>query len=303
MAGGKLSPRQKMINMMYLVLLALLAMNITTEVLDAFDVLAKELQVSATEANSANKSFSESMKEEIQDEIENEGKEDNKGLLTDTIPMIRKQTLDAISIIDRHIKEMERLGDKDSITGELKKKDQIEDNHRYWMGEGDAEGANKIEGFGPRGGGEAFTLRDDIDAYSRWMVDLYNANLKGDGADERKLKIDEYLLQDHVKRKANGEPNPQFNETWESYHFKGPVGANIAFLEALKAQVYSREKELLNLLNERLGVATFKVDKVVPIDAPVSAIVPAGLQYETRLYVAMSSSQIKPNFNSYLTLI
>ena len=43
MAGGKLSPRQKMINMMYLVLLALLAMNISKEVLDAFDVLSAEL--------------------------------------------------------------------------------------------------------------------------------------------------------------------------------------------------------------------------------------------------------------------
>jgi len=29
MAGGKLSPRQKMINMMYLVLMALLALNVS----------------------------------------------------------------------------------------------------------------------------------------------------------------------------------------------------------------------------------------------------------------------------------
>src|SRR6187549_3701244 len=36
MAGGKLSPRQKMINMMYLVLTALLALNVTKEVINAF---------------------------------------------------------------------------------------------------------------------------------------------------------------------------------------------------------------------------------------------------------------------------
>ena len=36
MAGGKLSPRQKMINMMYLVLTALLALNVSREVMDAF---------------------------------------------------------------------------------------------------------------------------------------------------------------------------------------------------------------------------------------------------------------------------
>ena len=43
MAGGKVSPRQKMINMMYLVLTALLAMNVSREVLDAFyDVMVSQ---------------------------------------------------------------------------------------------------------------------------------------------------------------------------------------------------------------------------------------------------------------------
>ena len=37
MASGNLSPRQKMINMMYLVLTALLALNVSKEVLDAFE--------------------------------------------------------------------------------------------------------------------------------------------------------------------------------------------------------------------------------------------------------------------------
>jgi gliding motility-associated protein GldM len=36
MAGGKLTPRQKMINMMYLVLTALLALNVSSEILNAF---------------------------------------------------------------------------------------------------------------------------------------------------------------------------------------------------------------------------------------------------------------------------
>jgi gliding motility-associated protein GldM len=36
MAGGNLSPRQKMINMMYLVLTALLALNVSKEILDSF---------------------------------------------------------------------------------------------------------------------------------------------------------------------------------------------------------------------------------------------------------------------------
>ncbi|MBA6155749.1 gliding motility protein GldM [Tenacibaculum sp. S7007] len=48
MAGGKLSPRQKMINLMYLVFIAMLAMNMSKEVLSAFGLMNEKL----TEANS-----------------------------------------------------------------------------------------------------------------------------------------------------------------------------------------------------------------------------------------------------------
>ena len=41
MAAGKLSPRQKMINMMYLVLTALLALNVSKEVLNSFFEVSK----------------------------------------------------------------------------------------------------------------------------------------------------------------------------------------------------------------------------------------------------------------------
>lgn len=44
MAGGKLPPRQKMIGMMYLVLTALLAMNVSKEILNAFIVINKGIE-------------------------------------------------------------------------------------------------------------------------------------------------------------------------------------------------------------------------------------------------------------------
>lgn len=298
MAGGKVSPRQKMINMMYLVLLALLAMNISKEVLDAFDVLSAELSYSATVANDSNVDFVERMKEEIKGEIDNEGKKDNEGLLNDTLPMVRKMTSSVIDTINKHIEEMYILGNQDSVTGELAKKDELDKNYKYWLGQtGEAQLENRNE-FGPRGAGKAKNLRDLIDGHTREMIKIYNSNLRGEGSKERQIDVEEFLLKDHVELTATGEPNKEYNESWEQHNFKGPVVANIAYLQALKSKVFAREKDLLNLLNERLGVATFKVDKVVPIDAPISTIVPAGLPFQTRLYVAMSSSQITPKFSS-----
>jgi hypothetical protein len=47
MAGGKETPRQKMIGLMYLVLMALLALNVTKEVLDAFVAIEENVQKAA----------------------------------------------------------------------------------------------------------------------------------------------------------------------------------------------------------------------------------------------------------------
>ena len=46
MAGGKLSPRQKMINLMYLVFIAMLAMNMSKQVLSAFGFMNEKLDAS-----------------------------------------------------------------------------------------------------------------------------------------------------------------------------------------------------------------------------------------------------------------
>lgn len=51
MAGGKETPRQKMIGMMYLVLTALLALNVTKEVVNAFVTINDKLDASASIIN------------------------------------------------------------------------------------------------------------------------------------------------------------------------------------------------------------------------------------------------------------
>src|SRR5262245_5259309 len=53
MAQGKLSPRQRMINMMYLVLTALLALNVSKEIINAFVTVNESLEQSTgnTEGN------------------------------------------------------------------------------------------------------------------------------------------------------------------------------------------------------------------------------------------------------------
>jgi gliding motility-associated protein GldM len=57
MAGGKLTPRQKMINLMYLVFIAMLAMNMSKEVLSAFGLMNEKFE----SANAASEQTNASM--------------------------------------------------------------------------------------------------------------------------------------------------------------------------------------------------------------------------------------------------
>jgi gliding motility-associated protein GldM len=54
MAGGKLTPRQKMINLMYLVFIAMLAMNMSKEVLSAFGLMNEKFDAANASATQTN---------------------------------------------------------------------------------------------------------------------------------------------------------------------------------------------------------------------------------------------------------
>lgn len=68
MAGGKLSPRQKMINLMYLVFIAMLALNMSKEVLSAFGLLNEKISDANVSTSQRNSSFMEGLAMKAADE-------------------------------------------------------------------------------------------------------------------------------------------------------------------------------------------------------------------------------------------
>lgn len=68
MAGGKLTPRQKMINLMYLVFIAMLALNMSKEVLSAFGILNIKIEESNSLTDSRNESSFQQLAQKAQDQ-------------------------------------------------------------------------------------------------------------------------------------------------------------------------------------------------------------------------------------------
>ena len=66
MAGQKLSPRQRMIGMMYLVLTALLALNVSKEIINAFVTLNEGLEITVKNLTGKNNEAYDTFKKSME---------------------------------------------------------------------------------------------------------------------------------------------------------------------------------------------------------------------------------------------
>ncbi len=62
----KVSPRQKMINLMYVVLMAMLALNISTEVLNGFSIVEESLNRTTGNSSMENKAIFDELEQMMQ---------------------------------------------------------------------------------------------------------------------------------------------------------------------------------------------------------------------------------------------
>lgn len=100
MAGGKETPRQKMIGMMYLVLTALLALNVSKQVLDAFVAIEYNIQKASVTQLDRGNSYKSDLTGELADKSNPEKLEKVKYYLS-IIDKIDKATAERIQLIDK----------------------------------------------------------------------------------------------------------------------------------------------------------------------------------------------------------
>ncbi len=99
MAGGKETPRQKMIGMMYLVLTALLALNVSKAILDAFVAIEENIQISNMNEYGRGEEKRSDLKEVAEDRSAPEVQKKAKALLL-IVNKIDEKTAEQIKLID-----------------------------------------------------------------------------------------------------------------------------------------------------------------------------------------------------------
>jgi len=288
MASGKLTPRQKMINLMYLVLTALLALNVSAEVLQAFQNLADSLQNTANEFEENNTDLASAIKAAIDKEVA-QGSRKNEPLKAE-VDAVRAKVDSMVSKLKGYAEALfsESVAGRDPETGRIKRLDERENNYRFWMGKEDV--ANN-----GRGEGKALEMHQALDSFVSWANRFYaqynNGTLPNNGKGFDRLCLDP-KENPYVKEKEAKD------KTWEYFTFHmTPAVANLAVLYKYVNDVRVIENNLLELLKTKLGQVTFKIDSLVLVDAPRSEIVVAGMRFETRVFVAATSSEAKPQFS------
>ena len=267
MASGKQTPRQKMINLMYLIFIAMLALNMSKEVLAAFGLMNEKLEASNSNMDSNNSNFFASLETKA---TENE---EEYGELYQDAQQVKE-------LSDMYYNYLEGL--KKEMTADLEDpKDYVVMDKSDYLDQKFFQGDN----LGPEGK----RFMDQINAYREGVI-----NALPEGKFEP--------LKAAVKtRFATGDDDGKVEkrdgtrQDWINYHYEGfPLVASLTKMTQLQADIKTTEQEVLkNLLEGELTEAVSLTNFASALSAPKTAYY-SGEKYDGKIIVSKTDKTSTP---------
>ncbi|MWB95215.1 gliding motility protein GldM [Flavobacterium sp. GA093] len=229
MAGGKLTPRQKMINLMYLVFIAMLAMNMSKEVLSAFGLMNEKFESANTSSVETNASLLSSLDQKA---AEAKGEFATAAVTAHKVETVSKEFYEYIATLKTDVLKGFTT---DQETGKLPYESMDKgDNIDNWFT------------------GEGYTAKGkDVIA----QIEKYKAGMKAALGTEKKYAaiLAEVEKKFDVSDVANKEG---LKDKYLAYHFKGfPAVASLAKLSAWQNDVKKSESDVYSSALGKAAVA------------------------------------------------
>lgn len=271
------TPRQRMISMMYLVYTAMLALNVSAEILNAFVTVGDSVEVSnnliASKAESTYIAFENAYNGNPGKVGENWAKAQE----------VRKKTKVMLDYIDNIKYELHAMTDglKGGVAESKKllaekgfnaivKKDNYNEPTRYFLA-GTEDGS----------AGKALELRKKIEAYQADMLSYVSSE-----AYKKQLKSMQIQTEGTWKNAAGQSLN------WQQYNFFHMIiTADMVLLNKFKSEIQNAEMDLVNHLYSQISADDFKFDQVTARVLPKSTYIIQGGQYEADVIVAAYDSK------------
>ncbi len=274
MAHEKLSPRQKMIGMMYLVLTAMLALNVSKEAVEAFKKVDKGLTM--TIANYALKN------DVIYKEFDRAAAENptKAGKYKTSAYQVKERADEAFNFIQGLKIEIIKKAEKDPETPAVKGTEVIiEEVKRI----DDTNVPSEIL-IGANENGKANDLKALLSEYRQFLIGVLDGK---NPTTEAELKSS---LSTEDGKNADGE-----KERWENLNFQTlPLVAVICILSEQQVNVRNAETEVLNYLYSQIDASSFKFNKLTPIVIPISNYVTLGSDYEAKVFISATDTTQSP---------
>ncbi len=274
MGHEKLSPRQKMIGMMYLVLTAMLALNVSKEAVEAFkkvdegltqtianytvknDLIYKEFDRAAAE-NPAKAGKYKSAAYQVKERAD-EAFNFIQGLKIEIINTAEGPENTAVQGDEVIIENVQKI-DENNIPSEI------------------LIGANE--------NGKANDLKAILIEYREFLISVL----------EGKSPSVEEALKSSINTE-DGKNKDGETERWENLNFQTlPLVAVICILSEYQLTVRNAETEVLNYLYSQIDAASFKFTKLTAMVMPVSNYVTVGSEYEAAVFISATDTTQAPD--------
>lgn len=286
MAGGKLSPRQKMINMMYLVLTALLAMNVSAEILNAFKTVNRSLGKSIEVLNGKNKETYA-----ILDAAMKDNNQAAKAAIWKPIAdQIKTKSDNLYSYIEGLKEDLKKAADKKIVDGE----------EQFKEGDQDVATGLFIE---PQTGGEkrGKELYEKMESYKKEVIAILrtanvDANVKDRvmneiSAIEKNLPVNLFI----PERDKYGQKYEQNFKGWtKSNFYQTPAIAAITILTKLQNDIKNTEGEISNYCANQLGKVVVEYDQFAAVASANTTYCMPGEEIEITAGVGAFNDKLKP---------
>ncbi|MEP1095029.1 MAG: gliding motility protein GldM [Cyclobacteriaceae bacterium] len=289
MSGGSETPRQKMIGMMYLVLTALLALNVSTTVLDKFAFINQSLEQANGETSTRNSQTLSGMTKSVEEK--GNRKEDLEVIAA--TEQLRARTQEVLASLEESKETfVEITGGYSEGAKETKDRMHIEGKTNY-----DKVGSYMMpKEDGGDGNGEP--MQELLNGYTDFVRDLLEKN----GAEGKELsKFHKLALDADEDEYWKKDPN-QRGKKWSQLNFHdSPTHAALATVSEFQANVLGFETAAMDFLKKRVGLKDLTFDDIKPVVMPESRYVAAGTKYVAEMFIAASASglndQIKMSYN------
>jgi gliding motility-associated protein GldM len=273
MAHERLSPRQKMIGMMYLILTAMLALNVSKDAVEAFKKVDRSLTTTLANYVIKNNLIYEEFNKAASENPTKAGK------YRTTAMEVKSRSDEIFTFIQDLKKEIIIVAegpDTPAIVGDeiiIEEVKRIDDNN---VPSQILIGANEK--------GKASTLKALVNEYREFLIStLDGKNPSAEEALRKSLNTDD-------GHEADGQP-----AKWENVTFQAlPLVAVETILSKMQVDVRNAETEVLNHLYSQIDAGSFKVNKIVANVVPVSSYVTQGSDYEARVFISAIDSTQTP---------